>query len=511
MQSIITASLCDSRSCNQTGGGEHLKSDIEDLLTLLPPPPSAYDDVGYDNNDRGRQRQRVSGAGGPRRKHHPNARHRHRHRVVLTTCFGLCNHSPNIQLKSSGGPPSLRARRGKLVNDGGFRMRLRLRLEEGDDDKDSQSQQQHQQQADDMEATDTAMISNATISKVARAIGLLKHDNANSASASAAVRALECQSQGNKFQRNGNGNGNGNGRYDDALDCYLEGRRQALLSLRTLTLTLCSNNNDDDEDEDGGNHELKLQLQSQSLAINKLLSKMILSCSKTRIQWATELMVMVMDDDNDDRDGDAKKEEASSKMLQLAAGDAFCVLLKSLKEEKEKEDGGDANKNGTTTTTTTATRRRSSFSGDETNGTVDVQSIIFEMVHSSTAGLQTQKFISNYEDCVVRGASSSRNTHHSRGEEDERSFAVPSLFGDNAIMVQFCVVLADAWKGLAATRRTSDNNDGTDDGNDAAHAFTNGALVAYKGALDIASSASKGRILRAKERRRIEKAMAALV
>jgi hypothetical protein len=219
----------------------------------------------------------------------------------------------------------------------------------------------------------------------------------------------------------------------------------------------------------------------------------------------------VMDDDNDDRDGDAKKEEASSKMLQLAAGDAFCVLLKSLKEEKEKEDGGDANKNGTTTTTTTATRRRSSFSGDETNGTVDVQSIIFEMVHSSTAGLQTQKFISNYEDCVVRGASSSRNTHHSRGEEDERSFAVPSLFGDNAIMVQFCVVLADAWKGLAATRRTSDNNDGTDDGNDAAHAFTNGALVAYKGALDIASSASKGRVLRAKERRRIEKAMAALV
>ena len=79
------------------------------------------------------------------------------------------------------------------------------------------------------------------------------------------------------------------------------------------------------------------------------------------------------------------------------------------------------------------------------------------------------------------------------------------------------MVLADAWKGLAGTTRRSDNSNVTmeEDCNAAsADAFTKGALVSYKGALDIASTAAsknKGRIvLRAKERRRIEKAMSAL-
>eukprot|EP00566_Odontella_aurita_P010019 CAMPEP_0113563556 /NCGR_PEP_ID=MMETSP0015_2-20120614/21134_1 /TAXON_ID=2838 /ORGANISM="Odontella" /LENGTH=434 /DNA_ID=CAMNT_0000465549 /DNA_START=49 /DNA_END=1350 /DNA_ORIENTATION=- /assembly_acc=CAM_ASM_000160 len=434
MLSIITASPCDSRSCNQTGGGEYLKSDIEDLISLLPPPSAS---ASSDDAVVGRGRQSQRGA----RKKRPAKSHQHKqHRVVLTTCFGLCNHSPNIQLKSSGGPPSLRARRGKLVNDGGLRQRM--------DTTDATT--------DDDVATDTAMISNATISKVALAIGLCKYYDTDAAST--AVRALECQSQGNKCQRNK--------RFEDALECYLEGRQELLLLLQL-------NDEVDDEAIDGGrNNELKLQ----SVAINKLYSKMILSCARMRIQWATELMTM--NDTNDGRDGDEKKEEASPKMmLELAAGDAICVLLKSLKEEEAgKEDGG----------ATDHVQRR-------------VQRIITEIVHCSTAGLQTYQFLSNDEGCAaVRGSSSND------GEQEISSLAVPSLSRDIAIIVQFCVVLADTWKGQAAiARRRCDDNYVTNDGNDSsAHAFTNRALVAYKGALDIVLS-SEGRVLRMKERRRI--------
>ena len=409
MQSIITASLCDSRSCNHHGGGEHLKSDMEDLLTLLPPPSS-------DST----------------RKNHPDYKHKHsQHKVMLTTCFGLCNHSPNVQLKSSAGPPSLTARRVKLVNDGGFRMRSVDVDNDEEDDKDSQ--QQLQQEASTMSTisnrdhasaaavieqvtTDTAIISNATISKVAHAIGLLKHNNQSHIN-HGAVRALECQRQGKKHQQNE--------RYHDALECYLDG-------LQALRTSLCSSNkrggsntnhydeneekkiedvgckHDDNknQDHDGGKND-GFHLES-SLAINKILSKMSLSCAKMRIQWAAKLMMG--DDDNGDDGDEHENEEIASKMLQHAAGDAYCVLLKCFKEgEEEKsvavekeEDGFSSIKNGT-----------------------NVQCIISEMMHycSTAAGLQTETFTSNNDNdgrvLFVQGSHCSRDTRHiHRVEED---------------------------------------------------------------------------------------------
>jgi hypothetical protein len=109
MSTRLRATLCDSRSCNQTGGGEYLKGDIEDLLQL------------------------VSDTG----------------KVTLTTCMGLCNNSPNMILESKGN--SLQSQQGRLVNDGGFRMQVEALGEHVKSNK--------------------AVISEITISKVAKALG----------------------------------------------------------------------------------------------------------------------------------------------------------------------------------------------------------------------------------------------------------------------------------------------------------------------------------------------------
>ena len=113
MSVSIQASLCDSRSCNQNGGGEHLIADVEDLLQLLPG----------------------------------------RARATLTTCMGLCNVSPNILLQSTGGS-ALCAQQSRLVNDGGLRMRVEP-CGEGREEV----------------ASDRVIINEATVRKVAAAVG----------------------------------------------------------------------------------------------------------------------------------------------------------------------------------------------------------------------------------------------------------------------------------------------------------------------------------------------------
>lgn len=420
---MITASLCDSRSCNQTGGGEHLKSDIEDLLSLLPPPPAT--DLG-DKLEEGR-------------------RHRH-HRTTLTTCFGLCNHSPNLKLKlkrvagssSSSRPLSLRRRRGKLVNDGGLRMRIQSDSDKGTIKTDDFIAE--------VEVTDTVTVSNATISKVAWTIGLDGR--------SFAVRAVECKSQGDKFLREN--------RYDDALKCYIEGR--------ALLVEIIRQDGRDESDDDNDDLRRRHYLFS---SVNKLLLKLVLSCVKTRVQWAAK---------SSEKLGDGKKK--ADMLLRLAAGDAFRVLVKSLnKTDNEIDD----------------TTMNSSYDGRNDDA---VRSIIAKVVHCS-AGLQTQTFIS-----IDDGIS-----------EEDRCF-VPSLYCDDVpLAIQFCSMLADAWRGLLVAKNRDhgheedlhaniiidyDKDDGT--------TFVDGSLIAYRGALSLAASpsVSKVRVLRAKERRRIERAIAAI-
>ena len=105
----IIASLCDSRTCNQSGGGEHIKPDIEDLLSLHAAcTPSSTGKV--------------------------------QHKVDYTTCLGMCNRSPNIVLKSSHSNVFTfrvehKKKKQALINDGG----LRMRVDSGSDDTSSSS------------------------------------------------------------------------------------------------------------------------------------------------------------------------------------------------------------------------------------------------------------------------------------------------------------------------------------------------------------------------------------
>lgn len=333
----VTASLCDSRSCNQSGGGEYLKADIEDLFSLVPGTKS---------------------------------------RVTLRTCFGLCNHSPNLELKTTGGR-ELRFRQGRLVNDGGFRMRV-------DDDADIPGEE------DLCSVTDTAIISNATVEKVAEVIDLkMPH----------AVRAVQCKVEGNKFMRDG--------QYSEALQCYARGCEE-----------MCSQHETDGDDF----------LPTAA----SLWASLWLCCVRSRLLWAPEI------------DGKAERIQ----LLQLAAGDAFRILS--------------ANDVGVEVT---------AESDSDT-----IHGVMTKLVHCS-AGCETLAF--SPSEIVLR---------YGR----EKSAPLTNV----KILSELCVALADAWSGLA----DSTNNDAV---------FVNGALAAYRGAMVIAST-SKVRIFRAKERRRIGKALVAL-
>lgn len=324
-----------------------MKSDIEDLLSL------------------------ISGA---------------HSRVTLTTCFGLCNHSPNMKLKSTGGR-SLRSHRGKLVNDGGFRMRI-------DDTKDDNGLEEEDETRS---ASDTATISNVTIEKVAEVTDLkMPH----------AVRAIQCKTEGNKCLLDG--------RYEDALECYSRGREE-----------MCRQHETENDGDD------------LSPAAS-LLASLWLSSARSRLQWESKI----------------NETDARIELLRLSAGDALRIL---------------------------STNSKAFIVGSNSDIHDMIHDVIGKLIHCS-AGFETRKF--SPCEIVLRD-----------GSEEP----VP-ITNDVKVLSAFCVVLADAWSGLAITRNTAVNSH--------TH-FSDGALAAYRGALAIAS-ATKIRIFRAKERRRIVKALSAL-
>jgi hypothetical protein len=338
------------------GGGEHLKADMEDLLQLVP-------------------------GGG---------------RVMLTTCYGLCNHSPNMKLKSSrGGTTLMQARgRGRLRNDGGLRMRV--------DDDDA-----HENEVE--EASDNMVtISDITIPKVARAVGLKRPH---------AIRAIESKSVGNKFLRDG--------RYKDALHQFTLGRY------------FVSSQEEERDDIDWRRSMTTLQ------------ASLWLCCTKTRTQWASEL------DDVRGKDD----------MLQLAAGDAFRVLS-ATSTHSARCDCIDVDVDA---------------EGAAAEATDTIEAIIAKLVRSY-AGLETQAIIMARNEIVG---------------DDDRDIPVVPTTTDVKTLTQLCVALADSWSGLAIV---SMGKQGA--------IFADGALIAYTCVL--MATPAKARIFRAKERRRIEKAIAVL-
>jgi hypothetical protein len=173
-------------------------------------------------------------------------------------------------------------------------------------------------------ATDIAMVSDATISKMAHVLGLKRPR---------AVRAVECKAEGNKFLRNG--------RYDEALECYLEGRR-------LLTRDIRGNGGGvEDSDKDIGDPGL---IQSSA---NMLLAKLLLCCAKTRVQWASELV--------------EGEREARVMMLRLAAEEALCLLKSWNKDGDDTVDKSDD---------------------------LDIKSLVTKLVHHSAA-MDTDILLSN--------------------------------------------------------------------------------------------------------------------
>ena len=171
-----------------------------------------------------------------------------------------------------------------------------------------------------------------------------------------------------------------------------------------------------------------------------LLASLWLCSARSRLQWESEIN---------------ETDERRIKLLRLSAGDALRIL---------------------------STNGNAFIIGSNSAIHDMIHDVIAELIDCS-AGFETRKFTPS--EIILRN-----------GREE----TVP-LTNDVKILSAFCVILADAWSGLAIARDTAVNNSHTH--------FSDGALAAYRGALAIAS-ATKVRIFRAKERRRIEKAFAAL-
>jgi hypothetical protein len=543
--SSITAYLCDSRSCNQMGGGEHLKADIEDLLQLkLAAESVSVSEVQQHHqhqqheHEQQQQHERSDGDDNDNGIVGPKVR------VTLTTCYGLCNRSPNMKLKSTVGSstvgnnrggllqaPRGRGRRERLRNDGGLRMRVEVVDNSGSDSDDHDEMNAGDDPAaaaSTTTTTDVVTISDITIQKVARALGLLlsqSHSQNNSphehdrdrVHVHAGVRAIECKSAGNKCLTAG--------RYKEALHHYTRGRRCLSLSSYTNRTTTTDNSTSnastgtseeegDDNDDNGGTASITMPLVHQSQPYQSLQASLWLCCAKTRVQWAAVSLEHEADDDDEQHEHENDTNNIKH-LLQIAAADT-CQVLRAYYLTRigiGNDDDADADHVET--------------EGTETVTTI-MDAVIATLVHRCDAGLET---------LGMRTAAAAAETEYdndANGKEErnkipvdgqheaEANEAVP-LTNDVQILVQHCITLADAWRGLASqgiyTPALAPAR---------AVTFQEGALMAYKGVLRIAaappastsnstsrtkasaSSRAAARLLRAKERRRIEAAIAGL-
>jgi hypothetical protein len=435
------------------GGGEHLKPAIEDLLQFLP-------DGG------------GSGGGGGK--------------VTLITCLGLCNRAPNMVLKSrcSADYTQQLANNGLVVNASIMETR------------DERSREKPLR---------SVTLSEITIYKLARSLGFKTEHH---------IRAIACKHAGIACLERG--------QYEDALQHFATG------------LSASAAPRDADKD---GCYQAEVQLQVS----------LHLCCAKARVQWATEVTEL--------------SKEVRREVLQQAATGAFKLLSASASSTGTSTSttstststststakcAGDNSSSSTTTTSTSSTSSSTSTTVVAVEESINVDSIQLELtklgaepigrvvdIHvlvaqlvCSGAGAETQKMQGSdggRELAQEEGAGAQEEGAGAQEQGNGKAVSPPQsivagrLAADAKTLAQCCVVLADAWNGLASGGGSSDSESyGSTAGvntDEQRKLLTDGALLVYRGVITAAAAyktTCKVRLLRAKERRRLEKAVAAL-
>lgn len=386
----IVASLCDSRTCNQSGGGEHIKTDMEDFLALMP------------NN-------------------HDCTPH---YKVNFTTCLGMCNRSPNLVLKSKSGGLVIPNHNNsnsssKLVNDGGLRMRV-----EEDSDSDDTSSTKSEVAVPttnaniNSSATCTSSSSNnnnnnymhsrqqvlviheVSIPKLARAVGM-------DTLSSNLVRASDCQVRGKRWLLREK-------EYEKAWELFEEGRvcceEEESIQLRTV---------EEQEQDPTANHgSMHQQLLKSSRQLQASLRCWGSTCRLK--QWVNE----------------RETGTGSLELVQSAALGAFRVITMEL-----QYSGYVLATNSSNTTV-----EEMALDADSIHGLL--RHLIHSLVHC-TAGKETvsmiphQNFIIKVDerDGIVRYSSDTVNDHLSPPSS--------TTTVSEKVLLQCMIALADAWSHLA--------------------------------------------------------------
>lgn len=282
----IRASVCDSRSCHQMGGGQHMKADLEDLMGLV----SNTETVG---------------------------------RVQVTTCLGLCNRAPNVLLQSRGDVLLYPLQRQRLVNDGGFRMRV---------DDATQDDRANETNANQSKTSHKVIVSEMTIRKVAKVLGLVsdtddqqhpQHILRTRINIACAVRSIEAKAAGNQRRKAGH--------YAAALRHYDRGWSELNKNNNETTT-----NDDTDTDTD--------PRVTQSIA--SLAASLWLCHVQCRVQWATtSISVPIITPTTNNTKPTKEQQQPPQQLLShsearqalhLAATDAVLILARNYDHHKEE-------------------------------------------------------------------------------------------------------------------------------------------------------------------------------
>jgi hypothetical protein len=465
----IVASLCDSRTCNQSGGGEHIKADIEDFLQLLPVPASAAASA----NKQGTH---------------------HHHKVNFTTCLGMCNRSPNLVIKSTAGGLVLPNNNGsRLVNDGGLRMRVVEEKEDeqdDDDDNDNASNDGHPTKNANINSSaivtttpsstntksrqqQVMVINDVSIPKLARAVGFDKMSPN-------LVRASDCQVQGKKWLLREK-------KYVKAWECFYNGRLCCEQEEQKLLKQLNEQQHEDTSDMDTTCTSQQLLRSSRQLQASLLYW----SATCRLQQWEHQRV-----DNNGATHNNAKAEEPWH-LLQSAAAGASRVLTLEL--------------------------QHSGYNQEQSNGDTEIEKegihdavhrLIRSLVHcgagSNTLAMPVYRQFcrSPEKDIANVNDSTQHNTQKWIEESTLRTDpSQPCTIITLKVLIQSIIVVADAWSNLASHETGNQTTPMNYSGG-----WKDGALIAYQGVLAVAAlpAATKLRLFRVKERRRIQTAMSNL-
>ena len=434
----IVATLCDSRTCHQTGGGENIAQDIEDFLQLVVMAKTQPGNGGT----------RVDSV-----------------KVSLATCMGMCNRAPNMVLKGPMGSK----KGGRLRNDGGLRMMV------GDADSDDDDTNDDEQTVSPTRGTAPASRSNArnnstiheaTIPKLARTIGF-DHTHL--------VHACHSQRQGRR--------------------CLVAGQYREALRSFGVGVWWCQR--EEAVAEQGG------RLRSiHPTATSQLQASLCLLCAKSRVQLARDAAAGL--------GATNVPGNEHTKMLELAALQAFRVLDGSCGGGSPDDSrlGIDAVVNGVVAEVMNCAAGKTLHSHLHLGLDEDAAAL--------EAGLGADKN-TNDDGIDVVGTMNSNVTGGNNNRTSRVAIsAMHPRTTDTKVLVQCCIVLADAWAEIATAISPCKIDDGAIatcvEGETNRGCHVEGARIIYSGILAVAGAPShkRLRLLPAKERRRVEKVLAGL-